>query len=202
MRRFKRSAKPVHIWRGLWHKHGIVKPALRKKTKPPLDEESLQSLALFYVGRFATTRARLARYLERKITERGWNGSSRADPAALAQQLSDMRYVDDEGFAEAKAASLARKGYGARRVADALQHSGVEAEQAAGVLEGAKTESLATAIRLAKRKRLGPFAAEEPDRKDRQRAFAAMVRGGHAPDIINFILNRAPGDFSGLDGEG
>ena len=42
--------------------------------RKPLNEERLHELALFYVGRFATTRAKLIAYLSRKLRERGWEG--------------------------------------------------------------------------------------------------------------------------------
>lgn len=39
----------------------------------PLDPARLERLALRYVERFATTRVKLTRYLERKVRERGWD---------------------------------------------------------------------------------------------------------------------------------
>ena len=46
-----------------------------RKVKPPLDAEALEQAALSYAGRYATTRAKLAAYLARKLRERGWNGA-------------------------------------------------------------------------------------------------------------------------------
>ena len=46
------------------------------KPRPPLDQEGLERLALFYAGRYATTRAKLRTYLKRKVAERGWSGSA------------------------------------------------------------------------------------------------------------------------------
>jgi len=38
----------------------------------PLKPESLSEMALAYVSRFATSQAKLTRYLNRKLAERGW----------------------------------------------------------------------------------------------------------------------------------
>ena len=43
--------------------------AKSRKPRPPLDGEKLKELALAYVGRFATTRSKLATYLARKVRE-------------------------------------------------------------------------------------------------------------------------------------
>ena len=41
--------------------------AKQRKPRPPLNSEKLNELALAYVGRFATTRAKLRSYLKRKV---------------------------------------------------------------------------------------------------------------------------------------
>ena len=45
-----------------------------RKPRPPLNAAKLEELALGYVGRFATSRAKLLSYLKRKLRERGWDG--------------------------------------------------------------------------------------------------------------------------------
>ena len=55
----------------LWHKHGMVKRrAPSDRTGKPLDAARLDELALAYVARFATSRAKLLRYLARKVRDR------------------------------------------------------------------------------------------------------------------------------------
>ncbi len=69
----------------------------RRKPRPPLDKSALDELALRYVGRFATTRAKLISYLGRKLRERGWAGSREADVAAVADRLAEL---DADGASE------------------------------------------------------------------------------------------------------
>ena len=47
-------------------------PNRERRVLQPLDEQGLNGLALRYVERFATTRAKLRAYLDRKLRERGW----------------------------------------------------------------------------------------------------------------------------------
>jgi regulatory protein len=54
-----------------------------RKRLPPLDGERLRAIALTYVGRYATSCARLAAYLDRKIAERGWSDQAPPPVAAI-----------------------------------------------------------------------------------------------------------------------
>lgn len=161
---------------------------------PPLDEAALERLALRYVERFATTRGKLSAYLARKIRERGWEGAP-ADPAAIAARMAALGYVDDRGFAEQKGAALARRGFGARRVAETLRAAGLDAEDAAPVIAQARAAALESALALARRKRIGPYAPTPADPAQRTRQFAALVRAGHAPPLARRIVESQPGEI-------
>lgn len=158
----------------------------------PLDAAALDRLALRYVERFATTRAKLAQYLNRKVRERGWEGDS-PDPAALAERLADLGYIDDRAFGEARARSLTRRGLGSRRVAMVLHQAGVAGEDREGILPEVAEQSVDTALRFAQRRRFGPFAAAEVDRSVQEKQVGAMVRAGHSPDLARRIVRLAPG---------
>ena len=58
------------------------------KPRPPLDRKGLEELALRYVGKYATTRAKLTSYLARKLRERGWSHSAEPDLEAIANRFS------------------------------------------------------------------------------------------------------------------
>lgn len=166
-----------------------------RKPRPPLDAAALERMALRYVERFATTRGRLAAYLKRKIRERGWaEGVPPADPVALAERFAGLGYIDDWVFAEAKAASMGRRGLGARRVNQALRFAGIDEEDAEAVAPVIEADETTSALAFARRKRIGPWARETPDPKARERQVAAMVRAGHAPPLAWKIARMQPGD--------
>lgn len=167
----------------------------------PLTASDLDRLALRYVERFATTRGRLADYLRRKIRERGWAEDCPADPDAVAQRMADRGYINDRLYAEAKAGSMARRGLGARRVAEALRHAGVESADVEAVSPHVEAEAVAAALAFARRKRIGPFATEACDRAQQQKQLAAMLRAGHPLPLSRRIILMEPGedvDFSEL----
>jgi regulatory protein len=172
----------------------------KRKPRPPLDGDALERLALFYAGRYATTRARLRNYLARKIAERGWSGDGAAPIEALAERLAGLGYVDDKAFAASRAASLGRRGYGKRRVADALKAAGIDEEDSADARELAKDGAWQAALRFAERRRIGPFAATQADRPAREKAMAAMLRAGHPPGIVRRLVHALPGNIPESDG--
>ncbi|THD37745.1 MAG: regulatory protein RecX [Sphingomonas sp.] len=168
-------------------------PRVPRRPVPPLDRPALERLALRYVERFATTRSRLTDYLRRKIRERGWDGEA-ADPAAIAERMAELGYIDDRLYGEAKANAMARRGLGARRVAGALHQAGIKGEDAEAIAPGVAERALDSAIAFARRRRIGPFAMEVADRPLREKQIGAMLRAGHAPALARQIVQMAPGD--------
>ena len=161
----------------------------------PLDRAALERMGLRYVERYATTRGKLVTYLKRKIRERGWEDEREANPATLAEKLSELGYIDDRAFAEARASAMGRRGLGARRVGEALRFAGVEAEDAEAVAPLIEDDRIASALAFARRKRIGPHAREAPaDRAALEKQVGAMVRAGHAPSLAWKIARMAPGE--------
>lgn len=160
-----------------------IKPRTHRESPPPrpIDAAQLQDLAVGYAARFATTAAKLKRYLDRKLGERGWSGEALPDVEALVTRISGLGYVDDRAWAASKARDLAKRGFGARRVRGALAAAGVGRDDTGAALAAEEDTSLTTAIAFARRRRLGPFsragAAADPARMRRE--LAAMARAGH-----------------------
>ncbi len=167
----------------------------------PLDPEKLDELAIAYVGRFATTRQKLARYLARKLAERGWDHATLPDCAAIVDRLASYGFIDDAAFAEAKARSLTRRGYGKRRVDAAVRDAGVAEPDRAGADSISTDARLASALRLAERRRWGPYATDGlTDPKLREKRIATFIRAGHDARLARAILAIEPGgDVGTLD---
>ena len=154
-------------------------PFKARRAAPPLTQDALHELALRYVGKYATTRAKLRTYLSRKLRERGWDGEREPDLEALANRFAELGYIDDAAYALGQARSLSARGFGRRRVEEKLRVAGIEDFDAAEARDHAQNEQLAAALRFAERRRLGPFATGSADRIQREKWLASMVRAGH-----------------------
>lgn len=164
-----------------------------RRNRGPLDAGQLQELALYYAGRYATSRARLASYLRRKLRERGWTGPAEPPVDDLVARLEAQGYVDDRGYALMKSRALSARGYGPARVRQTLRVAGIDSEAGAAALDTAEREQVDSALRFARRRRIGPFATEPSDRAGRDKAIAAMARAGHPLALAVAIAALEPG---------
>lgn len=158
-----------------------------------LDSDALNALALHYVGRYATTCAKLKSYLRRKVQERGWAEEEPADFDVIVARCAALGYVDDRAFAQTRAASLGRRGYGGRRIDVALQMAGINREMVAEVMPD-EDAALVAAETYARRKRIGAYGELVTDPKVRRRQFSAMLRAGHSFDLAKRFTNAVSGD--------
>jgi regulatory protein len=181
----KSRATVAQSWRMTSNRHN--------KIRKPLDSDALNRLALHYVGRYATTGAKLKSYLRRKVQERGWADGESADIDAIVARCAALGYVDDRAFAETRAASLGRRGYGGRRIGVALQVAGIDRDLAAEVMPD-DDAALMAAETYARRKRIGKYGDIVTDPKLRQRQFAAMLRAGHSFDLAKRFTNAVSAD--------
>jgi regulatory protein len=192
---------PAGFRQPLWHNWG-VNPARSRRPAPPLDPPALERLALRYVERFATTRGKLVDYLRRKVRERGWDGDVPPEPATVAERFAALGYIDDRGYAEAKATALGRRGLGARRVGDALLQARVGEEDRAALEPEIAARAVDAALAFARRKRLGPWSRDELDRVQRNKQLAAMLRAGHSLDLARRVLALPAGEEPDRDALG
>ncbi|MFL6774940.1 MAG: hypothetical protein ACJ8FN_00960, partial [Sphingomicrobium sp.] len=100
---------------------------------------------------------------------------------------------DDASYAMAKSRAFSARGYVKRRLAEKLHQSGVSEDDGRAAFESADAEQVDAALRFARRRRIGPFAAAVADRPDREKWIAAMVRAGHGFGLARAIASLAPG---------
>jgi len=175
-----------------------------RKKSAPLDETSLRDLALSYVARFSTTAAKLEGYLARKIRERGVAEVGAGDPdgrvldldvVGLVTRLIELGYIDDDAYARGRSRDLTARGYGKRRVEQALWAAGVE-EQTRADNTPSEAASRRAAMLLAKKRGFGLYTRHTRDlrddsdeaRKAKEKQIAAMLRAGHLFEHVRFIL--------------
>lgn len=182
------------------------KPRVRREPEP-LDAARLNTLALGYVARFATSAGRLEAYLLRKLRGppgAGWQRTTDADDEApgAVEAPPDLRgevtalvarfvaagYVDDQAFARARSGGLQRRGYGRRHISQALGQAGIAAEVVAEALPGEQAARQA-ALALARKRRLGPFGASALERAAREKQIGVLLRAGHPLDSARKLVN-------------
>lgn len=165
-----------------------------RRAPKPLDPARLEELALSYVARFSTTAGKLTAYLARKIRERGFEGEAQAHVGAIVERFVERGYVDDAVYGRAKARDLLARGYGGRRIDQALRGAGLE-EALREDLRPEEHQARTAIVALARKRRFGPFAQQraaasgEDAQKIREKRLAAMLRAGHAFDHARKVMD-------------
>lgn len=175
-------------------------PAKTSGEPKPIDAARLDALALAYVARFATSAARLEAYLLRKLAQQRRPGAMpddhpdlrqpdlRENVSALVARFVAAGYVDDQAFARARSGGLQRRGYGPRRISQALGQAGIAADVVADALPG-EVAARQAALALARKRRLGPFGAQPLERPAREKQIATLLRAGHPLDSARKLVN-------------
>lgn len=150
---------------------------------------------MHYLERYAAPAAQLRRVLQRKVVlSCRHHGQEVADFSKLVDdtvvRCVAAGLVDDQRFAQARAASLRRKGQSSRAVAAKLAAKGIERTLAAEASHSSEDEELAAARIAARRKRLGPWS--RGDRAaSRQKDLAALARAGFSMKIARDVVDGA-----------
>ena len=163
----------------------------KRRNSSPLNQTTLHDLALSYLARFSTSAAKLENYLYRKIRERGVDDAAGdLDVGAIVERMVELRYVDDEAYAQARSSGLLRKGYGARRVEQALRGAGI-AEHVRSDVAPDEYQARNAAVAIARKRGFGPFSRsdEQIGLKLREKQIAAMIRAGHTFDAAKAIID-------------
>jgi len=176
-----------------------MKPDRQKRRTPRVaTPKSLENAALHHLARYASSAENLRRVLARRVERSARFHETSIEEGLVAVDEIIARFVasgllDDAGYAEAKALSLFRRGASARKIRFALVQKGVREEDIETALTSLTRESgdpeLAAAIKLARRRRLGPFSAPGVRDAGREKHLAALARAGFGYDIARRVID-------------
>ncbi|MBB3020084.1 regulatory protein [Microvirga lupini] len=162
--------------------------------KPPrkVTPAYLQRAAMSYLERYASSAENLRRVLRRKVDKRCRLRGE--DPAEFQEMIDEVvakslrsGLIDDTRYAEARVATLRRRGGSARAIQAKLSAKGVDRGTIAAALDGEEGDEEQAARAFARRRKLGPF--RPGDRAPyRDKDLAAMARAGFRFDVARRIV--------------
>ena len=168
----------------------------------------MMNKAVDYLGRYASSRHKLAQILQRFAT-RKLTDYDPDDVAAAIQQTIDhcsrLGYLNDQQFAVTLARSQRRLGRSRAAIRQRLRQHALDDNMIAQALAEADEKrangDLQAAIRFARRRRLGPFAQRRNARHQRldnhqwkQRDLGAMARAGFSMATSRLVLDHEDPD--------
>ena len=171
--------------------------------KPPrqVTPAYLQRAALAYLERYASSAENLRRVLRRKVDKRCRLRGE--DPAAFQDMIDEVvarslrsGLIDDTRYAEARIATLRRRGGSARAIQAKLSAKGVDRGTIAAALEREDGDEEQAARAFARRRKLGPFRLGERA-PYRDKDLAAMARAGFRFDVARDVIDMDRDDDPG-----
>jgi regulatory protein len=181
------------------------------KKRPPqkITPEGLHNAGLYYLQRFAASRAGFRRAMLRRVRKSCMTHKDQDYEAcaamveALIAKFEDLGLLNDPGFAEGQVSFMRRQGKSRRAIDASLRLKGIEEELALRTLESHDIEEhenaaqaeFHAALIFARKRKLGPFRADTlPGRKKQapeqifDKSMATMARAGFSMDTARRIL--------------
>lgn len=182
----------------------------QKGKRPPkrITETYLHNAGLYYLQRFAASSEHFRTVMRRKIM-RSCRFHKDQNPEQCEKMLDELvkkfiatALLDDEAYMRGMVASMRRRGLSARAIEGRLKIKGLETDDIRRTLSEHDTEiyqgqdaDLQAALKLARRKRFGPYArsdqinqSNEDITKIRKRQLAAFARAGFSYQIADTVL--------------
>ena len=150
----------------------------------------LESWALHYLGRYASSAENLRRVLKRRVHRRSPDDAPAAALIdALIARYRESGLLDDVAYAMARVHSLHRHGESMRAMRARLAAKGVAAADVAEAVSclraAAPDPDLEAACAFARRRRLGPFRRTATDHA---RELGAFARAGFSRRVAEAVL--------------
>ncbi len=161
----------------------------------PVTLAYLERAALAYLGKYASSAENLRRVLKRKAEKRC--RMQETEPSDFTEMIDQVvvkalriGLINDQVYADAKTASLRRRGASSRFIQAKLAEKGLDREkiaQALATTEEPEAEREA-ARRLCRRRKLGPFR-QEARRERRDKDIAVLLRAGFAFTLAKSVID-------------
>ena len=155
----------------------------------------MKNIGLYYLKRFESSVENLRSVLQKRVNQYAKENPEFNKQEAyqwvenVLAEFEKLHYLDDERFTEIKVRHYLAVGKPARYIQNKLREKGVANAQIDEMLDDFGYNQQEMALKLAKRKKIGPFRPNEEARKlNRQKDMAALIRAGFDYDVVAEIM--------------
>ncbi len=167
----------------------------RKRPAKKITPQRLKNIGLYYLKRFESSVENLRSVLQKRVNQYAKENPDFNKQEAyqwvedVLTEFEKLHYLDDERFTEIKVRSYLSVGKPARYIQNKLREKGIANAQIEDMLDDFGYNPQEMALKLAKRKKIGPFRPDEESRKqNRQKDMAALIRAGFDYDVVSEIM--------------
>ena len=107
----------------------------------------------------------------------------------LVKDFVRLGYVDDERFAEIRIRGYLSAGKSPRYILNKLKEKGIDEDLADKLLNEQEYNPFESALKLAKKKKIGPYYEDKKLRKERRnKDMGVLIRAGFDYDVVLKVL--------------
>ncbi len=167
----------------------------QKRPQKKITPQRLKNIALYYLKRFESSTEKLRNVLQKRVTSyKRENPDFDVETAGqwieeILQELHRLHYLDDARYAEIKIRNYLSAGKPERYIQNKLREKGISEQQINEILATQEYNPHEMALRLAQRKKIGPFRPTEQRRDFRQKDMGTLIRAGFDYDVVCEVLN-------------
>lgn len=173
-----------------------TKKEYNKKSLKKITPQRLKNIALYYLKRFESSEYNLRSVLKRRVDDYAYYNKDFDKNEAycwLDDLMGDfvrLGYVNDERYAEIKIRAYLSAGKSPRYILNKLKEKGIDENLADKLLNEQEYDDFESALKLAKKKKIGPYCADENLRKERRsKDMGVLIRAGFDYDVVLKVLD-------------
>ncbi len=175
----------------------------KQKIPKKITPTYLHNSGLYYLERFSASKEHFKTVMLRKVKHsclyhKDQDYQTCANMVVeLADKFEKCGLLNDEIYTNACVSSLRRKGLSQTAIIAKMRLKGIDKERAITALEQLDKENYdskedaekAAAIKLARKKKIGPFFQKEGEEQDIKKSLGILARAGFSYNIASHILN-------------
>lgn len=167
----------------------------KKKPLRKITRQRLKNIALYYLERFESSSENLRKVLSRRVNDYAYQNQDFNKSEALVwieeivQECQSYKYLDDNRFAELKIRDYLAAGKSEKYIAGKMMEKGIKPDLVGEILAEQEFDPYENALRLAKKKHIGPFRSEEERKEFYQKDLGVLVRAGFDYDLAKQIIS-------------
>ena len=167
---------------------------------------SLRDLAYSYLEKYNPSKQQLKVYLLKKYLTKIKGTKSKKEVTAIIDKiisnLEKNKIINDEVYSDSKARMFLKRGYSLNKINQSLRNKGIEDKYIKQSIDKIKEKEIepdfVSALKLCKRRRIGPLRPEENRVLFYKKDMGILARGGFSFEMSKRILDLETSEFKKL----
>ena len=167
---------------------------------------NLKDLAYSYLEKYNPSKQQLKVYLLKKYLTKIKGTKSKKEITSIIDEiilnLEKNRILNDAMYSDSKARMFLRRGYSLNKINQSLRNKGIDNKYIKQTLDKIKEDEIepdfVSALKLCKRRRIGPTRPEENRELFYKKDMGILARGGFSFDLSKRVLDLDVVEFNKL----